>query len=235
MIDGSGYSPYGPTAPTLEDWKSAYAAVKQEVDELRSKYQKFDDHFAHKAVNASNQLEYFSNQLVKWDMEALAITPTGITFAGAEVYKFPWVTRLENTRLGIVGRARRAGTPDDEAENSTGDGDGPAGRLADLERTLRGHDLKITNLKRAGTLTRRTLTTHGLKIRQLAAGQSSAARQTATSVARQARQAEQRAQRSFATPSQRRSARAEADQLRQVQRALRDVQTQADSLSRALA
>lgn len=207
MVNDGGYNPYGPPSPAFEDWKSAYDAVAQEVTELREKYQNFADHFAHKMVSASNQMEYFSNQLFKWDMEAIAVTPTGITIAGAEVYRFPWVAKLEATRLGVVGRARRAGAMAGDDEEGAGEsGAGAAGGTADMERALRSQALKITNLQRAGTLTRRTLTTHGLKIRQLAAGQSASARHTATSVARQASRAEQRAQRSFATPAQRRSA-----------------------------
>ncbi|MER7852669.1 MULTISPECIES: hypothetical protein [unclassified Streptomyces] len=235
MVYGEGYAPYGQPGPTAEEWKAAFELVSQEVAELRKKHEDFDKHFDHKLVSASNQLEYFSNQLIKWDMEAIAVTPTGITVAGAEVYRFPWVTSLENTRLTVVGRARHAAsTADDDEDEGTG-GTGATGRLADLERSLRTQTGRINDLVRARTLMRRTLTTHGAKIRQLAVGQAASARLSERSVAQQAGHADRRAQRALALPPQRRSAQAEVAELRQIQNALRDVRTQAQSLTQALA
>ncbi|MBT3079287.1 MULTISPECIES: hypothetical protein [Streptomyces] len=235
MVYGEGYTPYGQPGPTAEDWKAAFELVSQEVAELRKKHEDFDKHFDHKLVSASNQLEYFSNQLIKWDMEAIAVTPTGITVAGAEVYRFPWVTSLENTRLGVVGRARRAADAAHADEDEGTGGAGATGRLADLESSLRTQTDRINNLVRARTLIRRTLTTHGQRIRQLAAGQAATARLSERSIARQAGHADRRAQRPLALPPQRRSAQAEAAELRQIQNALRDVRTQAQALSHALA
>ncbi|MEV7089913.1 hypothetical protein AB0O07_29190 [Streptomyces sp. NPDC093085] len=85
---------------TLKPLQKEVANLRTEVANLTANPEWLASHLLEgKPFSASNQFEYFSNQVFKWDLEAVAFTPTGLTLFGAEVVKFPWVERLRQSGL----------------------------------------------------------------------------------------------------------------------------------------
>ncbi|WP_069171177.1 hypothetical protein [Streptomyces griseus] len=155
-----------------ETWTSDLETVRKEIADNHSTPGYGEAHLSGlpftedgaKIVNASNQLEYFSNQAFKWDMEALAVTPSGITLAGAQIYEFPWVKGIESSRLGVAGRAQRRTTAQSDDEDSgNGSGGSPPDRVADArevelaQQTARGAQRYARELGEQLTRTKQAL------------------------------------------------------------------------------
>lgn len=102
-----------------------------------------------KTVNASNQIEYFSNQIVKWDMEVLAVTPSGVSFLGTEFIKFSWVEALQNSGWFREWQNRLPSWLHRDSEaNVTRTGDGARGGDSALQGTVHQHGEDIRALYR---------------------------------------------------------------------------------------
>lgn len=233
------YTPDGPIPViTSEQWSAMTNWVGKEIRELREKYDYIDKHFNAQLVAASSQIEYFSNQVVKWDMEALAITPRGISLFGAEVVQFPWVSWIEQSRLGVEGRARRQAADGDDGE---GGGNGLERRVnaahqrinrlqEKLPPRITGANRRMNGLEQRLKQLRTKVDRHETVIRGLLRSQRDAALTSRRSdVSPRAAQAEQRAGRLF-----RGAAAEQASALREVESALRAVENRARELERAL-
>ncbi|MYT40320.1 hypothetical protein GTY66_30470 [Streptomyces sp. SID8356] len=186
---------------------------------------------AHSSVNASSQTVYWSTQSIKFDPtiltfapDAIQISAKGIEILGVNITP-GWAAKVEEFILRFI-------PWNTQLPNQTADG------IADIKRNLANTDRRVDAMQGIpATVERHETALRGLTRdqRTLAAGQAASARLSERSVARQAGQADRRAQRTIPFTPQRRSAQAEVAELRQIQNALRDVRTQAQSLTQALA
>ncbi|MFJ8000034.1 hypothetical protein ACIQ7D_23300 [Streptomyces sp. NPDC096310] len=134
-----------------EKHRTEISAALEEITELKSSPSYTSAHLDGKAFSASNQIEYFSNQIFKWDLEALAFTPTGFSFLGAEIVKFPWVEKIRSSDLvsSLQERLPSWLHQADPSELRTGNDGGSAtdtGRLDGIDRRLGRHDTTIRGI-----------------------------------------------------------------------------------------
>ncbi|MFE3741497.1 hypothetical protein [Streptomyces sp. NPDC059134] len=122
-----------------------------EIAELKSSPSYASAHLDAKPFSASNQIEYFSNQVFKWDLDGLAFTPTGFSFLGAEIVKFPWVEKIRSSGLVSSIQERlpswlHQADPSETRTGNDGQSGANAGRLDGIDRRLGSHDTTLRGI-----------------------------------------------------------------------------------------
>lgn len=101
------------TDPVQEEFDSLFAPYRKIVDSLQNSVTSlkgFAKKFAEdgqpiqagKTASVSNQIEYWSTQAVKFDLDGLAFTSDGISLLGHRIAGWPWESVLEKKLVSLA-------------------------------------------------------------------------------------------------------------------------------------